>query len=290
MAIMNQPRSPVPWMGGKHHSARIIIKHFPLPNSYDSYVELFGGGCSILIAKDPYRHVETVNDINGDLVNFWMQCRDNTEILEDRCRSLPYSREIYYKYHYSLFDGSELDPLERAVRWFYVMRSNFSAHLHPVPTGWSSGSKDRTAGAAHSYHSAIDLFKQVQKRFQRVMIDNRDFAEVFKQHDKSRTFFYCDPPYIDTEHYYNQPFAMQDHERLAALLNASPAYVALSYYPHPALDALYPVEKWCRVTWQTSKHSQKTKENKDTATELLLCNYPPAQTTLWDSADFDQPN
>jgi DNA adenine methylase len=112
------------------------------------------------------------------------------------------------------------------------------------------------------------------------MIDNRDFAAVFRVYDKPRTLIYADPPYIGSEHYYNQPFTMDDHERLATLLNNSSAYVALSYYPHPVLDELYPDSKWRRVIWQTPKHAQRTNE-KDYATELLLLNYPPS-AALWD--------
>src|SRR5437588_3695894 len=112
------------------------------------------------------------------------------------------------------------------------------------------------------------------------MIENRDFEIVFKQWDKPRTLFYLDPPYVDFESYYGQGkqgFSLQDHERLAQLLNNSSAYIALSYYPHPVVDTLYPAEKWRRVTWETSKHSQRTKDTHDTATELLLLNYPPQQ-------------
>lgn len=287
MAIMNQNRSPVSWIGGKHYSARHIIAQFPLPTQYDTYCELFGGGAHVLMQKKAYKHVEIYNDINSDLVNFWMQCRDNLEILEERCESLPYSRELYYQYHYSLFDGTELQPMERAVRWFYVMRSNFNSHLNPTPTGWSSGVKSETSGPVQAYHSAIDLFKQVQKRFKLVMVDNRDFEQVFKLYDKPRTLFYLDPPYLDTEFYYHnqQPFTMDDHRRLASLLNSTSAYVVLSYYPHAVLDELYPADKWRRVTWEVQKHSQKTKETRDKATELLLINYSPSQQSLWDMED-----
>src|SRR3954447_2400679 len=110
-------RSPLPWIGGKHYSARHIITQFPPSANYDSYVELFGGGAHVLMQKKAYKHVECYNDLNGNLVNFWLQARDNLEALEDRCRTLPYSRDLYYRYHKSLWDGSELEELERATRW-----------------------------------------------------------------------------------------------------------------------------------------------------------------------------
>ena len=274
-------RSPLPWIGGKAYSAQRIVATFPYHTSYDVFVDLFGGAANVLITKPRYKHLEIYNDINGDLVNFWMQCRDNVATLEEHCRSLPYARSLYYAYHKSLFDGTKMDALERAVRWFYMVRSSFTGWERESPTGWSAGRKDVNHASAHAYHSAIDLLKVLQQRFKHVLIDCRDFAEVLAQYHKRRMLIYGDPPYIGDEHYYNQPFAVEDHQHLAALLNETDAYVALSYYPHPMLETLYPASKWQRVTWATFKHSQRTKDTHDTAIEMLLCNYPPTTRELW---------
>ncbi len=278
-------RSPLPWIGGKFYSAQTILQAFPPDHSYDAYVDLFGGAAHILIQKPRRGHIEVYNDCNQDLVNFWLQCRDHAPELEGRCKSLPYSRALYYRYQKSLYDGTEMDDLERAVRWFYVLRSSFSAHARVSPQGWSAGQKNARHAPASAYRSAVDLFAVMQERLERVMFDCRDFAEVLKQYDRPRTLVYADPPYIDCERYYKDPdgvtFSVEDHERLAGLLNSSKAYVALSYYPHPLLEGLYPDTKWQRLTWQTHKHSQMTKSTREKATELLLCNYPlPAKQLM----------
>lgn len=278
-------RSSLPWMGGKYHSAPRIVKAFPPLRNYDVYVDLFGGAAHVLLQRSQYKHhVEVYNDINSDLVNFWMQCRDHAEALEARCRSLPYSRELYYQYHASLYDGHEdLKPLERAVRWFYVLRSSFTSREGPSPNGWDNGIPDSGFSAAHSYHSALNLFAALQARFQDTLIDHRDFEPVFHSYDQSRTLFYVDPPYIDAEGYYQHPFTLEDHQRLAALLNSSLALIAVSYYPHTLLETLYPPSRWRRITWMVTKHSQRTEEQREKATEMLLCNYPEPVTaySLW---------
>src|SRR5579859_1968522 len=169
-------RSPVPWIGGKHYSALTILKAFPAPDAYDVYVDLFGGAAHLLLAKPSYKHIEVYNDISDDLVNFWMHCRDHAEVLETRCRTLPYSRALYYQYHSSLFDGTILSPLERAVRWFYVLRSNFSGKpLQAIADGWICSMPDPSHCNAHAYQSALDLFAPIQRRLKQVMIENRDF-------------------------------------------------------------------------------------------------------------------
>ena len=272
-------RSPLPWIGGKYYSAQRILAAFPAPESYDTYVELFGGAAHVLIQKPPAHHTEVYNDIESDLVNFWLVCRDQVGELEARCRSLPYSRALSSQYHRSLFDGTPLEPVERAARWFYVLRSSYSAWLRPgSPTGWRAANRYDVT----DYHSALELFAVVQQRFRHVLIDCRDFAAVFRQYNRPDTLFYVDPPYLGVEGYYQHSFTQTDHERLAALLTQTEAAVALSYYPHPLLDALYPAARWRRVTWAVAKHSQRSRATRERATEMLLCNYPAPAATLWE--------
>jgi len=277
--INSTTRSPLKWIGGKYHSAERIVKAFPAPSLYDTYVEPCGGAAHVLFAKPAAKHREVFNDINGDLVNFWLQCRDNLEALTSRLQSLPYARAIYYTYYRSLFDGSEIEPLERAVRWFYVLRSTGTGWIRKSPVGWNNSDSNII-----SYRMILESFQQVQRRMARVMIDNRDIRRIVEVYDSPRTLFYIDPPYIGAEHYYNQDAF--DHEGLSQLLQHVKGSVALSYYPHNDLESWYPVHKWRRITWEVQKVSAihgETPSEIQTATEMLLCNYPEAQD-LWQSA------
>ncbi len=284
-------RSPLPWVGGKYYSAARIVAAFPPACSYDTYVDLFGGAAHVLLRKPLFKeHAEVYNDLNQDLVNFWMQCRDHAETLEERCRSLPYSRALHYQYHHSLYHGKALDPLERAVRWFYVLRSTFNAFIGPVHHGWLA-STNRVEPV--TYQNALSLFRELQRRWRSVLIDCRDFAEVLRSYEGPRTFFYVDPPYVEKEDYYQRvdgtTFGLRDHERLAVLLNETSALVALSYYPHPLLETLYPASKWRRISWEVTKHSQRDAQTRERATEMLLCNYPAPTSTasavsLWEES------
>lgn len=273
--------SPLPWIGGKFHLAPRILAAFPPPKSYDRYVEPFGGAAHTLIQKPPYHHVEVYNDIHGDLVNFWLCMRDHNQVMKERLETLPYARALYYAYHKSLQDGTALEPVERAVRWFYVMRSSFTGwDRGSSAPGWKGGVKDKGRSDAHAFRSALAFFSLIQQRLQHVLIDNRDFAQVIMQHQSPQTLLYVDPPYIEAEGYYRDAFTLDDHKRLAALLNATPSYVALSYYQHPLLAELYPEERWQKVLLSSRKHSQRTKDRREQSQELLLMNYRQ-QTPLW---------
>lgn len=273
-------RSPGKWVGGKFLSAEKIINTFPAPHLYDRYVEPCGGMAHVFFAR-PRHGEEIYNDLNDLLYNFWKQMQAHGEEIAARLPVL-YSRAIYYEYYRSLFDGSPLDPVEKATRWFYVLRSTGTGWIRKSPVGW-----DNRSGNCAAYLNIKETFAAVQERLRGVLIDNRDVLYVLRKYaaGRKRTLVYVDPPYIGAEHYYETP--PFDHAALAQALNTLDCYVALSYYPHESLDEWYPADKWRRITWQQHKPSSiggDMNSYDHTATEMLLCNYPEEQPTpsLWD--------
>ncbi len=268
--------SPIPWVGGKAASADIIRQHLPLRKHFDVYCEPFCGALNVLLSLPPAR-LECVNDLNGHLVNFWLVCRDHAAELQARADSLPDARLVYDQYRASLHSGVDLDPMERAVRWFYCQRLGMGGKAF---AGWGYRNhfdQERRPSYAVGYHNAISLFKMIARRLRDVQIECLDFEDVIRLYEAPNCLLYCDPPYKDAEGYYDTVFTDDDHRRLAALLNATPAQVALSYYPHPLIDELYPESRWRRVTWKTHKSVEVTTEERQEATEMLLCNYAPAR-------------
>ena len=175
--------------------------------------------------------------------------------------------------------------MERAVRWFYVLRSSVGGVMRKSKGNWGYKIKRTGFGddQANILHKAASLFELVSRRFARVQIECSDFAHIIKTYERPTTLFYCDPPYIDAEFYYEHtpPFTISDHKRLADILNQTTAKVALSYYPHKTLEKWYPSEKWRCITWTTYKNIEKTRGKRQEATEMLLCNYSASMQTLW---------
>jgi len=280
---MIKVRSPLKWIGGKHHSISRILAAFPPPHVYTTYLEPCGGAAHVFLAKPQYGHREIYNDLNDDLWNFWDQIQNNADELVTQLRALPYSRRLYYACYERLFDGSEMKPVERAVMWFYVLRSSGTGWLREsAPIGWNN-----TESNALAFRSALDLFKPVQDRLlhPRAILDNRDVERVIEEYDSSKTLIYCDPPYRGAEYYYQVGLRKYekktfDHERLATLLNAAQSYVALSYYPYDELKDWYPPDRWRRISW--TQHKPSSLDPSGEATELLLMNYPERFGGLFD--------
>ena len=276
---MQQVRSPLKYSGGKFSSAERIIQAFPPAHCYDTYCEPCAGALHVLFAKPPYGHEEVVGDLDGDLITFWQHIRDNAKDMQLELDNLPYARQLYYVYHKSLFEGEPLTPLERAVRYFYVIRMAGTAWLREPPVGWNC-----KHDALRAFRSATQMFQAAKKRLKNVAIDNRDVLDTIKRYDSPRTLFYVDPPYVDKHQYYSASRDGFDHVGLANMLNQTEGYVALSYYPNDLLDQLYPAPKWRRMEWTQKKHCaiQKGAEKQDEGHEILLMNYAPTKGGLFD--------
>jgi len=271
--VVTQVKSPLKWIGGKYASAERIVSTFPDSSTYDRYVEVCGGAAHVLMCKPPYDHEEVYNDLDDNLVTFWQQMQKDARALGERLEGLPYARKVYYEFYRSLFDGTELESLERAARWFYCLRSTGIGWLRKSPVGWNP-----LINNVKSYYSAIDVFQAVQERLKYIVIDNRDVLKSIRRYDTPRTLFYIDPPYFGTEYYYEPSKKGFPHQELANLLQSIQGYAVVSYYPHESLDLWYPESQWHRITWQQLKHSQvqcETRPKLDIATEMLLLNYQP---------------
>jgi DNA adenine methylase len=279
--------SPLKYIGGKAASARRIIAAFPLPETYTIYVEPCGGSASVLLHRPPsHRHTEVYNDLDGNLVAFWRELQSNGAGLIQKLEKHLYSRETYYTYYRSLFDGTSLSQEERALRYFYVLRGTGTGWVRRSPVGWNGL-------GAQPFRSAIALLGAVQERMKYVSVDNRDVLSTISRYDSPTTFFYIDPPYFGAETYYEA--SARDgfpHETLATLLQEVTGKVAISYYPHPNIDDWYLAPRWKRISWRQHKTSQiqlPKHRPQDIATELLICNYhiPHQPRSLWELEEVE---
>jgi DNA adenine methylase len=109
----------------------------------------------------------------------------------------------------------------------------------------------------------------VSARLARVAIENKDFQNLISSQDREETLFYLDPPYFETEKYYqNVEFKREDHERLYNSLKNIKGKFILSYNDCPYIRELYKGYNIKEVT-RFNNLSFKTKEFR----ELIITNY-----------------
>ena len=230
-------RPVVPYHGSKGRLAKWIAGLLP---PHRIYVEPFVGSAAVLLAKRPAVH-EVVNDIDGDVVNFYRMLRDRPADLEQACRMTPYARDEFYA---ADLREAGIDDLERARRWWIRVTQGFGA-ITRAGNGWALSTRQggSDAGAVANRRAQLEA---VAERFSRVAIENRDACEVIEAHATPETVVYADPPYLggtremhSTKAYAHEMTSEDDHRRLAVTLHETPATVLLSGYHSSLYDELY---------------------------------------------------
>ena len=101
------------WYGGKYVHLDFILPH--LPADAEHFCDVYGGSAAVLINRVPAK-VETYNDLDTELVNFFAVLRDQPDDLIRSIKLTPFSREELVK---ACGSSENLSSLER-VRRFYV--------------------------------------------------------------------------------------------------------------------------------------------------------------------------
>lgn len=231
-------KPPMPYSGGKQIVAAKIAALLP---EHDHYVEPFGGALSVLLAKAPAK-IETVNDLNGDLITFWRVLREQPEGLERVCALTPHSRAEYLGAR-----DLEADDLERARRVWVQLTQGRGARLG-VKTGWRFVHGTNRMTLARYLDGYLARIAPAAERLRNVTLECRDAFELFDAYERPGALFYVDPPYLgDARHgeqYAHEFITTEDHTRLLDRLRRSPAAVVVSGYTHPLYeDALADFER-----------------------------------------------
>ncbi len=286
--LKHQPRCPFAWFGGK---AQPRIKNFILDNlpEHEKYIEPFGGGGSILLAKQP-ASVEVYNDVNRGLVNFFrvIQNEDTFRAFMAKITQLPVSREIFED-SVALWPRLH-DSVEQAVHWYYAQRLSFSGHGHSF--GVSLSSSGGRCSTINALKSALEILPEVHERMSRAVIECVDWREALELYDGEEWLAYCDPPYVMGARKsggYAHELKDKDHREMVERLINYKGAVLLSGYPNeiyaPLLDAGWiskSINVICTAAGRTKKSGLQGDgicKEKQGRTECLWIN-PKAQKKM----------
>ncbi len=84
-----------------------------------------------------------------------------------------------------------------------------------------------------------DGIEQLAVRMNNAVVENQDFETLIKHYDREDSFFYCDPPYYNSEYVYDGGFAKENHQRLHDVLVNAKGKWLLSYNDCPEIRELY---------------------------------------------------
>lgn len=131
------------------------------------------------------------------------------------------------------------------------------------------------------------------RRLENVGIENKDFRDIIRQYDRPDTFFYCDPPYVDTEGMYENigEFGEQEHRALHDLALTIQGRCMISYNGCEFIENLYQEEKFYMVKVFRAHNLRQRYEKGALFPELLITNYDtsPYYDTNRQLSMFDPP-
>jgi DNA adenine methylase len=235
------------WYGGKFSHLDFILPH--LPEDAIHFCDVFGGSAAVLINRKPAQ-LETYNDLDSELVNFFETLRNQEEKLIKAISLTPFSREELIK---ACCSEPKLSKLERARRFYVRARQTRTGLAQTSSEGrWAHcvlTSRAGMSGAVSRWLGAIDGLPEIVQRLQRVQIENAPALEVIERYDTEETLFYLDPPYVHESRgdsaAYGHEMIDAEHVELADLLHSIRGRAVLSGYRTQLYDKLF--AQWTRI-------------------------------------------
>lgn len=259
------------WYGGKFNHLEWLL---PLLPECHHYCEPFGGSAAVLLNRHP-SPVETYNDIDGEMVNFFRVLRDDADSLVRQIALTPFSREEFY---YSVnANGERTSDLERARLFFVRARQARTGLAQTASLGrWANcknTSRAGMSGVVSRWLGSVEGLPEIAERLLRVQIENRPAVDVIRLYDSATSLFYCDPPYLHETRGDDKAYGFEmdelEHRTLAGILKKCQGKAAVSGYRCGLMDELY--DGWNRYD-SLPRNCHSIKQIRQ---ESLWMNYMP---------------
>lgn len=269
--------------GSKWNLSSWIISHMP---EHESYLEPYFGSGAVFFGKKPSK-IETINDVDGEIVNFFRVCRENPEELARAINLTPWSREELAMSRKPINCHSELpkksmkdfeignkytdNPVERARRtavscyMTYGSRKNSRSFRHTTGKNRNNGPDN-----AKLWGYLPETVMQVAQRLKNAQIENKPAIDLIRGYDGPEVLIYLDPPYVmktRTLHGTQYDFEMTDydHEELLNVIVKHSGKIILSGYDNDMYNDY--LNKW-------EKRSIKSQiERGGSRTETIWMNF-----------------
>lgn len=264
-------RTPITYYGGKQQLASTIVKAIP---KHKIYVEPFVGGGAVFFSKEP-SEVEVINDINSEMINFYQQVKNNFSILEQEVKISLHSRDLHRRAAVIYSNPDMFDPMKRAWAVWVLASQSFGSQLD------GTFGYDRSGQTSKKISSKRETFTlDYAIRLQNVQIECADALRIIRSRDTKGTFFYCDPPYYNSDMGHYDGYTIEDFELLLKLLESIEGHFLLSSYPSDLLNTYINKNKWQSYSKKMTLSMSASKGNTRSKTEVLTCNYPVPQDVL----------
>lgn len=256
--------SLIKYPGSKWRIAKWIIEMFP---PHHSYLEPFFGSGAVLFSK-ARSDIETINDLDGDIVNLFEWCRKDPERLAREIYLTPYSRAV--------FDSAFLpadDSFQQAVNFLIRLNMGHGFRTTGEKVGWKNDVQGREkAYAAQDWMNLPDKIFLIAERLRGVQIECQPAIKLIRRFHHSNVLIYCDPPYVLSTRrgkQYRYEMDEKDHAELLCFLQQHPGPVLISGYDTDLYSRL--LQGWHKETIKSINQLAMQR------TECLWMNFEPVR-------------
>lgn len=252
-------KSVLKYPGAKNRLAPWICQY--IPTNHLVYLEICAGSLAILLNK-PRSHIETVNDLDGEITNFFTVLRDRTEELERKIALTPFSRREYER----AYDECT-DDIESARRFAVKCWMGFGCG-NLYRNGFKSGQQAHSPNPAKAWAELPETLLTAAQRLKGVQIENLPAIELIGRYDTDDVFIYADPPYLHgtrKNYLYKHEMSNAEHKELLDALIVHPGKVLISGYDNNLYNTV--LSGWNKVQKNTRAEGGRKR------TETLWMNY-----------------
>lgn len=255
--------------GAKNRISEWICEHIP---QHDVYLEPYFGSGAVFFNKVPAR-LETINDLDNNVVNYFKVVRNNWEELSDLLSMTPYSREEYYRSFEILPDDSDVERARKfAVRcWQGFGCSNL------YKNGFRSSQRHGSPHTTKEWREIPERLYTAMERLKNAQIESLPAVELIRRYNHESVFIYADPPYLHgtrKNYLYTHEMTDEDHIDLLNTLKEHPGKVMISGYDNSLYNDI--LSGWRKASKKTQAEAGIPR------IETLWMNYDvPAQQSLF---------
>ncbi|WP_313377760.1 DNA adenine methylase [Achromobacter insolitus] len=216
-----------PWIGGKR---RLVDRLLPYIPTHQCYVEPFAGGAAMFFMRPTPADVEVLNDVNSELVNLYRVVKHHMEEFVRQFKWAFSSRQIFK--WLQMTPEETLTDIQRAARFYYLQHAAFGGRVQGQTYGTATTTSPGFLLRLEETLSAAWL------RLADTYIENLPWEDCMRRYDRPHTFFFCDPPYWETEGY-GVGFEWGQYEALARTLAGLKGKAIVTLNDHPAIRELF---------------------------------------------------
>lgn len=258
-------KTPISYYGGKQNMLRHILPNIP---EHILYAEPFVGGAAVFFAKEPSA-VEVINDTNKELINFYEIVKTDFVSLEKEIEITLHSRDLFRKAKVIYEHPDMFDRIKRAWAVWVMSSQSFSAQLDGT---WGYDIKKNTT--TKKIKNKVDGFStEYAIRLQSAQIECADALRIINSRDTENSFFYCDPPYYNSDCAHYDGYTIEDFEMLLKTLSGIKGKFLLSSYPSEILKKYKEAHGWKTIKIEQHVSVNAKSNNRKPKTEVLTANY-----------------